>query len=221
MADPLIVVGAGGHGREMADVAEAVNVAAAAPVWNLLGFVDDGVPDGDLLRRRGSRLLGSSDRLADHAGASFVVGVGTPRARRYLAGRAEAAGLRPAILIHPSATVGADVALAPGCIVCSHASITTNVRLGMHSHVSINASVAHDARLGEFVTVLPGARVSGNVVLEDDAYIGTNAAIIQGIRVGRGAVVGAGAVVVDDVEPGVTVAGVPARPLTGSARQDE
>ena len=96
--------------------------------------------------------------------------------------------MEPATLVHDAATF--DVVLAPGCPVYCHASVSTNARLGMHSHVGINASVAHDARLGELVMVLPGVRVSGDVALEDA------------------------------VEPGSTVAGVPARPVAGSARQD-
>lgn len=216
MADLLVVIGAGGHGREMADVALAVNASAPQPVWDVLGFVDDGSPEVELLHRRNARHLGTTTDLDDLAGAYFVVGVGTPQPRRLLAGAAERAGLEAATLVHPAATMGVDVELAPGCIVCSHASLTTNVRLGRHTHVSLNASVAHDARLGDFVTVLPGARVSGNVVLEDDVYVGTNAAIIQGVRVGRGAVIGAGAVVIRDVEPGATVAGVPARTIRSS-----
>lgn len=216
MAELLVVIGAGGHGREMADVALAVNASAPQPVWDVLGFIDDGGPDPELLYRRNADYLGTRSHIAEHAGAYYVVGVGTPQLRRVLANAAQEAGLVATTLVHPASTMGLDVEIGAGSIVCSHASITTNVRLGRHTHVSLNASVAHDARLGDFVTVLPGARVSGSVVLEDDVYVGTNAAIIQGIRVGRGAVIGAGAVVIGDVEPGATVAGVPARMIVSS-----
>ena len=107
-AQPIVVLGAGGFGREVADVVHAVNEAAAEPLWELLGYVDDGSPDEQLLARRDERLVGTSADLPRLAPAAFVVAVGDPRVRRRLAELAVAAGLRPAVLVHPSATFGRD-----------------------------------------------------------------------------------------------------------------
>ena len=210
---PLLILGAGGFGREVADVVDAIN-ASAGPTWDFLGFVDDGDPDLTLLARRGDPLLGTSDVLEVHRAAAFVVGVGDPRTRRLLDARAREAGLRPATLVHPAATLGRDVVIGEGSVVCSHVSLTTHIVLGRHVHLNLNCTVGHDVVVGDFSTVNPGATISGNVTLHDDVTVGTNAAVIQGISLGAGSTVGAGAAVVRDVEPGVTVVGVPARPLT-------
>jgi sugar O-acyltransferase (sialic acid O-acetyltransferase NeuD family) len=211
---PLLIVGAGGFGREVADVVDAINAADGA-AWEFLGYVDDGVIDPTLLERRGDRLLGTSAALHEHRGASFAVGVGDPKARRLLDARAREAGLEPATLIHPSATLGRDVVIGDGSVICAHVSLTTHIVLGRHTHLNLNCTVGHDVVMGDFVTVNPGATISGNVTLADDVTIGTNAAVIQGISVGAGSTVGAGAAVVRDVAPGTTVVGVPAKPLGG------
>jgi sugar O-acyltransferase (sialic acid O-acetyltransferase NeuD family) len=206
-----VIIGAGGFGREVHDIVVAINQAAPEPVWDFLGFLDDGEVPLDRLERIGARLLGTAQALPEYAGASYVVGVGDPKVRELLADRADAAGLQAAVLIHPSATIGLDVEIGEGSVLCSHVSITTNIRLGRHVHLNLNCTVGHDVTMEDFVSVFPGATISGDVVLERGVTVGTGAAVIQGLRVGAGAVVGAGAAVVRDVGAGETVVGVPAR----------
>lgn len=207
----LVVVGAGGHGREAVVIARAAR-DAGRPL-DVVGVLDDGRPDPAPLAALGVRLLGGLDWLErDGAGCTFVAALGYPGPRRAVAAKAGARA-RAAVLVHPSSTVGPDVELGPGCVLWPQVAATTRVRLGRHSHLNVGSSVSHDCELGSFVTVGPGARVCGSVVLEDDVWIGAGATVIQGLRVGRGATVGAGAVVVRDVAAGSTVAGVPARPM--------
>ena len=217
MPDTLVVVGAGGFGREVLDVVDAVNDAADAPVWAIAGAVDDSPTDANLahLRSRGVAHLGTTAELLGLDVASrpthYVVGIGNPAVRRKVAERLDAAGLVPATLVHPSVTRGYDVEIGPGSVLCAGVRLTTHIRIGRHVHLNLNATVGHDTTIGDYVSANPLASISGDCVIEDEALIGVAGVILNGLRVGRGSVVGGSACVVKDVPPGVVVKGVPAR----------
>lgn len=197
MATPLVIVGAGGHGREVLDVVTAC-VAAGAP-YVFAGFVDDADdPPLPVLHEV-------------PAGAVVVLGIGAAGARRGAAARHPHRA--PAALVHPAATVGSACSLADGVVVAAGARLTTNVTVGRHVYVGPNATVGHDSVLDDFATLYPGAVVSGSVHVGAAATIGAGAAVRQGVRIGAGALVGIGATVLRDVAPDVTVAGTPARRL--------
>jgi sugar O-acyltransferase (sialic acid O-acetyltransferase NeuD family) len=211
MSEPLVIVGCGGHGREVLGIVRAIN-EAHGDAWQVLGFVDDGPTRVNLRRveRLGVPYLGPTPTLLERD-AAYVIGVGAPKVRRMLAEQIDGYGLRAAQLIHPHATVGTDVTLGDGVVVFAGARVTTNVTLGRHVHLNQNATVGHDCDLADYVSVNPLAAVSGECRLETAALIGTTAAVLQGLRIGAEAVVGAGACVVHDVLPGAVVKGVPAR----------
>ncbi|MCA1782400.1 MAG: acetyltransferase [Intrasporangiaceae bacterium] len=202
----VIIVGAGGHGREVAHVLRARR-AAGLPAPTLLGFADDGGGDADLLRPFGPLLGGVLAAVGEHPEALVIGGVGDGRLRRRLVEHLPA----PPALVHPLADVGDDVTLGEGTVICSHVSLTTQIATGRHVHVSRGAAVGHDAVLCDFVSIMPLAAVSGGVRLEAGVFVGTGALLRQGIHVGADAVIGMGAVVLDDVPPGTTVVGNPAR----------
>jgi len=210
---PLVLVGAGGHGRETLDVVEAIN--AVRPTFAFLGFVADHVDD-DLLRRRDAPWLGPSDDLtsilrANHAGYHLAIGSSATRAA--LDADLDAAGLadHALSLVHPLASCASELRLAPGLFMAAGARLTTNITVGRHTHLNVNTAVSHDCVIGNFVTLSPGVLVNGNVTIGDEVFLGTGAIVVPGHRIGRGAVIGAGAVVTGDVPAEVTAVGVPAR----------
>ena len=199
----LAIVGAGGHGRE------AHAVASVSGRFDTIVFADDRGGDADRMERIGSPEIIGLDDIVLRADV-HVIAIGDPRTRHGVACRLS--DHTPATrLVAEDASVGTDVKLGPGVLVYPGAVITTNVRVGLHSHVNCGAIVSHDCRIGDFVSLSPGVRLNGEVVVESGAFLGTGAIVLPGRRIGQEAVVGAGAVVVDDVPPGATVVGVPAR----------
>lgn len=214
MTRRLVVVGAGGFGREVLDVVDAINAQSATPEWNVVGFLDD-QPSAQNLDRMKARGIPHLGGLADldglEPGVHYVVGVGSPRARAAIVSALDAAGFAAVSLVHPTATMGFDVRLGEGTVVCAGVRITTNVSVGRHVHLNLNATVGHDSVIGDFVSANPLVAVSGDCVVETGALLGSGSVVLNGLTVGAFAVVGGSACVVRSVPADAVVKGVPAR----------
>ncbi|AWB96949.1 acetyltransferase [Agromyces badenianii] len=216
----VVVVGAGGFGREVLDVLEALNEGSPAARYVVDGVIDDSPSELNLSRLadRGYRYLGSLDEYLARGGAArYVIGIGAPqiRARVVMKIGDRLSPIDP--IVHPKANFGSRVTLGAGSVVCAGVSMTTNISSGDHVHVNPNVSVGHDSMLGDYVSLNPGCAISGDVVIGDRVLVGTTAAILQGLTIGADAVVGAVACVTRDVAVGQTVIGVPARPQQPAA----
>lgn len=157
-------------------------------------------------------------------GFQFVIGTGNNRVRKKIYEKFK--GLSFPNIIHPSATMGHkqldQVRETMGNIVTAGVRFTNNIVMGNFGIFNLNATIGHDCIIEDFVNIAPGANVSGNVIIKKGAYIGTNAAILQGksinskITIGEYATVGAGAMVIKDVQDHTTVVGIPAEPTANN-----
>jgi sugar O-acyltransferase (sialic acid O-acetyltransferase NeuD family) len=216
MAEPIVVIGIGGFGREVVDIIDAVNAESPEPVWELVGVVDDAPNELNLerLALRGVDFLGDTGVPLSWANpVSYVVGIGSPRVRRLMAERYDAASFRAATLVHPSVTHGFGVSIGAGAVVCAGARLTTNITVGQHVHINLNVTVGHDSSIGDFVSVNPLASISGDCVIEDGVLIGVAGVVLNGLTIGAGAVLGGSACAVRDLDAGVVAVGVPAKPM--------
>lgn len=202
----LVIIGAGGFAREVLDV---INAGGSEPFAGWI--VERQFAQEDV---RGAPVLGDIDWLIEHRDEyEAICGIGDPGVRRRLAEQAERGGVRFSWVTHPNYVAGEPVEPGPGSVLCANVVLTNNVRIGRHVHLNLATTVGHDAVIGDFVTTAPGVHISGNVTIGEGAYLGTGAVVLEKLTIGPGAIIGAGAVVTKDVPPGITVVGIPARPL--------
>lgn len=205
-AQRLLILGAGGHGRAVADLARACGFTVA-------GFTDRSPSAGG----PGSPVLGTDAELATLIRAQQidggVVGVGNTALRR----RAQlydvlvAASVAQPSLVHPRAAASPSAEVGPGSVVFAGSVLGSGVRLGANAVLYSGVVVEHECLIGDHAYLSPGVILSGQVTVESGAFLGAGAVVLPGLRVGEGAVVAAGAVVTADVPAGQTVMGVPAR----------
>lgn len=205
---PLIIIGGGGHGAEVAAYALDLGL-------NLLGVLDDGKPVGPWHCTQVLGGISALPELARELGAvGYITAFGNNALRQKIVQQVESLGLpglKAMSLSHASSWMGTDVEIGEGTLLAPGSLITTRACIGKHNILNVKASVAHDSVVGNFCNINPGATLCGGVVLGDGCSIGAGATVIEKCRIGAGTVVGAGAVVTKDLPAGVTAVGVPAR----------
>ena len=217
-AERILVWGAGGHGRVVADVVRAAGGTVA-------GFVDRDAarvgrptaPGAPLVLLSEAELLRVlADGHPDGRGwDALALGIGDNRAR--LRAFAAAAGAPWPVLAHPSAVLSPSARLEAGTVVMPLAVLNADARVGRAAIVNTGAVVEHDCVVGDGAHLSPRCVLAGGARVGEGAWVGAGATVLPGVSVGPWAVVGAGAVVVRDVPGGTVVAGVPARPLVGAS----
>lgn len=206
---PLVLVGAGGLGRETAELVRAIN--AVDPTWDLLGFVDDEI------RLEGGSVAGLPvlGPVAMAATLDVAVAVCTARpavgsSRPGLVERLDIPARRRPTLVHPAASLCASTSLGPGCLILAGVVATAEVRLGDHVVVMPQVVLTHDDVVEDYATMASGVRLGGAVHVGREAYLGAGALIREGVTIGASALVGMGAVVLEDVPAGEVWIGAPA-----------
>lgn len=202
----LLVVGASGHGKVVAEA------ALDSGRWDTAAFADDRW--GQLPTWHGMPVVSSCtpDPALISQFPQVVIAIGVAKTRLRLLREFESAGYEAVTVIHPTATVSSSAEIGKGSVLLAGAIVNASASIGMGCIVNTGGSVDHDCQLGDGVHVCPGAAIAGDVAIGDGSWIGIGSCIIQGIKIGSDVTIGAGATVINDIADGVTAVGVPARP---------
>jgi sugar O-acyltransferase (sialic acid O-acetyltransferase NeuD family) len=215
----IVVIGASGHGREVAEILEAGwrQGLPGRPV----GFVDDDI------KKHGQRLdglpvLGGFEWLENQAHPSFnvICAVGEPRTLESLAKRARSLGLSFANVVSPLARISPRASIGKGTMIFPNAVVNTGAVIGDHVILNVGATISHDSQVGSFSNINPGAHIAGNVSVGKGCYIGMGANLIQNVSIGAWSIIGAGAVVISDIPRLATAVGCPARVIKVDAEPE-
>jgi sugar O-acyltransferase (sialic acid O-acetyltransferase NeuD family) len=218
----VLIWGAGGHGRVVADVARAAGVKVAGFIDRDAGRIGTrvGNTDAEVVAGEAAFLSRLTAGMPLPCGATVLaLGVGDNRTRSACRAKLDPSALPP--LIHPSAVVSPSAVVGPGAVIMPRVVVNAGAVIGAGAIVNSAAVVEHDCVVGDDAHISPGAVLAGGARVGAGAWVGANATVLPLIEVGEWAVVGAGSTVTRNVAPGSTVVGTPARPLTRSAGRSE
>ena len=206
-AKRILVYGAGGHGKVVADI------ALARAEDRFAGFVDD---REELWGTKvmGFPVAGGSEWLSQESGNSRVavaMGVGENRTRQMLAEDCARLAIELVTLVHPAATVSRTAQLGGGTVVMAGAIINADARVGPAAIVNSAAVIEHDVEVGDYAHVAPNSTMAGACRLGAFSHLGLGAIVLPGVCIGSHTIVGAGAVVTRNLPDGVVAIGIPAR----------
>ena len=202
----LVIIGASGHGKVIADIAEKKG-------YTDIAFLDDNLE----IKSCGSHpVVGGFEKAELYRNADFIVAIGNNEIRRKLQTQLINKGLRVVSLIHPAAVIASNVKIGIGTVIMAGAVIGPCATLGEGCIVNTCASVDHDCIAENFVHISVGVHMAGTVFIGESTFIGAGATIINNISICNSSVVGAGAVVVSDITNPGTYVGTPARMIKTS-----
>ena len=207
----IIIVGAGGCGREIVNWIEDIN--AIEETWNILGFLDDNLDALAGLPCK-HRVIGTIQEHQPREDVYYAMGIANPSIKKAVGTAMLAKGARFASIIHPSTRIYSEYPLGLGLVTYPNAKIATGCRVG--DFVTLQSTIlGHDAQVEDYVTVSSSCGITGGVKLREGCFIGDHACVSVGVEIGANAYVGIGSVVIRDVPENARVFGNPARAFPG------
>ena len=193
----LIIIGASGHGKVVADIAIKCG-------YKDIIFLDNNT---EIKNCSEYRVLGTDDMATELSGDIFVA-IGNSYIRKRLMSRYKDRNFPT--LIHPNSVIADDVQIGFGTVVMPGVVINAGAQIGHGVIVNTCSSIDHDCIINDYSHISVGAHLSGTVMIGENTWIGAGATVINNISICDNCMIGAGAVVVKDIIESGTYIGVPA-----------
>ena len=207
MNDNLIIIGASGHGKVVADIAMKMNK------WKNIAFLDDNESLGKIM---GIPVIGNSSKVIEYKKSSdFFVAVGNNSTRERIQEGLLAQDIPVVSLIHPNAIIGMDVQIGLGTAIMAGVVINSSSIVGKGCIINSNSGLDHDNQIGDYVHISPRTHLAGTVKVGKGSWLGIGSVVSNNINICSGCQIGAGAVVVKDITESGTYVGVPVRRISG------
>lgn len=217
MSKEMIIYGAGGHGKVIADIIEKSG-------GTIYGFIDDSKRGKESIFYHYPILGGLSELVELHHQQSnrfsVIIALGNNSARQDVALQLKSAGICFGTAIHPSAQLARGVTIGEGTVIMANSVINSDAVIGRFCIINTAATVDHDACIGDYVHLSPGVHLGGTVTIEASSWLGVGAAVINNIHIGQDVTVGAGSVVIRPIASHCVVVGNPARLLRKIVPED-
>ena len=191
----LFIVGSGGHGRVVAEIAELNNYDVV--------FLSDDFPGTAM-----SGVWQIEDKIKECESEVFCA-IGHNLTRKKIVDEFSFKLSEP--LKHPMSIVSSYASVGVGSLIGAGAILNPFCTVGEGTVINTGAIVEHDCTVGNFAHISPGAKLAGGVSVEDLSWVGLGAVVREGVKIGRNSIIGCGAVVLKDVESNTTVVGNPAK----------
>lgn len=205
MKNKLIIIGASGHGKVVADIAIKMNK------WESISFLDD---DQSIKTSMGLEVIGkTAEALMYKDEAVFFVAIGNNGVREKVQAKLIDEGISVVKLIHPNAIIGTDSEIRIGTVVMAGVVINSSTKIGKGCIINSSSSLDHDNIIEDFVHISPGVNMAGTVKVGKGSWIGIGSIISNNVNICGDCNLGAGAVVVKDITKPGTYVGVPVRKI--------
>lgn len=203
MKDKLLIIGANGHGKVVADIALKMKK------WNRIAFLDDNNRIKESLE---IEVIGSTDHVFSYIDQwDIFVAIGDNSTRQMFQETLESNGASIPILVHPRAIIGEQVKIGQGTVIMAGSIINSSTYIGKGCIINTGSTIDHDNYIEDYVHISPGVNLAGSVKIGEGSWIGIGSVVINNIEITKRCKIGAGSVVVKSINEEGTYLGVPAR----------
>ena len=211
MIKKIVLIGAGGFGREVAEsLIRTINMHE--PTYDFLGFLDDGAEFHTGMDIDGYPWLGNRYWILDHKDDVFCTcTIGSARLKKEIQTGLMNKGVQFESIIDKTCYIAPNTTIGPGCVFYGGVKISVNCKIGAGVLLNDGVKIGHDVTIGDYTSVMPDTGISGGCQIGGQVDIGGHAFIIPGKKVGDGAHIAAGSIVFSNVKGGTTVLGNPAK----------